>query len=113
MKVRVTMDSGAAGLVLPETIIPCVKLERKTSPQKFVAVNGEQSRDVGEKRTQFKTKEGVRVCIMFRSASVTKSLISMQKVVRAGIVVVLVEKNPHIRNIRDGKTMKLDVNNGV
>ena len=37
----------------------------------------------------------------------------MQKVVRAGIVVVLVEKNLHIRNIRDGKTMKVDVNNGV
>ena len=65
MKVRVTMDSGTAGHVLPETIIPCVKLERKTSPQ-FVAVNGEQSRDVGEKRTPFKTTEGVRV-IMFRS----------------------------------------------
>ena len=67
VKVRVSMNSGAAGHVLPETIIPCVKLERKTSPQNFVAVNGEQSRDVGERRTPFKTKEGVRV-IMFRSA---------------------------------------------
>ena len=58
------MDSGTADHVLPETtetIIPCVKLERKTSPQKFVAVNGEQSRDVGEKRTPFKTKESASV----------------------------------------------------
>ena len=42
-----------------------------------------------------------------------KPLVSLQKVVRAGIVVVLVETNPHTRNIRDGKMMELDVNNGV
>ena len=49
----------------------------------------------------------------FRSANVVKPIISMQKVVRAGNTVVLVEKNPHIRNIRDGTVIKLDVSNGV
>ena len=34
--VKVTMDSGAAGHVMPETMFPRVKLERKTSPKKFV-----------------------------------------------------------------------------
>ena len=33
--------------------------------------------------------------------------------VQAGNVVVLDEKNPHIRNNRDGTVIKLDVNNGV
>ena len=42
-----------------------------------------------------------------------KTLISMQKVVQAGNTVVLDEKNPHIRNTRDGTVIKLDVNNGV
>ena len=37
----------------------------------------------------------------------------MQKLVRAGNVVVLDEKNPHIRNIRDGTTIQLDANNGL
>ena len=37
----------------------------------------------------------------------------MQKAVRAGNTVVLDEKNPHIRNIRDETTIKVDVNNGV
>ena len=37
VKVRVTMDSGAAGHVMPETKFPRVKLERKTVPKKFVA----------------------------------------------------------------------------
>ena len=36
-----------------------------------------------------------------------------KKVVRAGNIVVLDEKNPHIRNTRDGTVIKLDVNNGV
>ena len=37
VKVRVTMDSGAAGHVMLETMFPRVTLERKTSPKKFVA----------------------------------------------------------------------------
>ena len=37
----------------------------------------------------------------------------MQKVVRAGNIVVLDEKNPHIRNIRDGTVINLDVNGGA
>ena len=65
------------------------------------------------RKYQFKTKEGIQRCITFRSSSVVKPLISIQKVVRAGNVVVLDEKNPHIRNIRDGTTIKLDANNGV
>ena len=113
VKVRLTMDSGAAGHVMPETMFPHVKLERKTSPKKFVAANGEQIKDLGEKSIPFKTNEGVQRCITFRSVNVVKPFISMQKVVQAGNTVVVDEKNPHIRNIRDGTTIKLDVNSGV
>ena len=69
--------------------------------------------DLGEKAIPFKSVEGVRRCINFRSASVVKPLISMREVVQGGNVVVLDEKNPHIRNNRDGTVIKLDVNNGV
>ena len=48
VKVRVTMDTGAAGHVMPEAMFPNVKLERKTQPKKFVAANGDQIRDPGE-----------------------------------------------------------------
>ena len=58
-------------------------------------------------------KRGNQRCITFRSANVVKPLISMQMVVRAGNIVVLDEKNPHIRNFRDGTVIKLDVNSGV
>ena len=60
-----------------------------------------------------KTNEGTQRAKTFRSASVVKPFISSQKVVRAGNVVVLDEKNPHIRNIGDGTTIKLDENSGV
>ena len=75
-----------------------VKIERKTAPKKFVAATGEQIRDLGERTIPFKTNEGVQRCLTFRSASVVNPLISMQKVVRAGNIAVLDEKNPHIRN---------------
>ena len=66
-----------------------------------------------EKTVQFRSVEGVHRCTKFRSAIVVKPLISMRKVVQAGKAVVLDEKNPHIRNNRDGTVIKLDVNNGV
>ena len=47
VKARVTMDSGAAGHVMPEGMFPRVKLERKTSLKRFVTANGEQIRDLG------------------------------------------------------------------
>ena len=42
-----------------------------------------------------------------------KPWISLRKVVQAGNVGMLDEKEPHIRNNRDGTVIKLDVNNGV
>ena len=43
------MDSGATGHVMREGMFARVMLERKTSPKRFVAANGEQIRDLGEK----------------------------------------------------------------
>ena len=57
VKVRVTLDSGSSGHVMLEAMFPCVKLERKRSPKKFVAASGEKIRDLGEKNIPFKTNE--------------------------------------------------------
>ena len=61
VKVRVTVDSGAAGHVILETMLPRVNLERKTSPKKFVAVNGGHIKDLCEKNIPFKTKRDSEV----------------------------------------------------
>ena len=54
VKVRVTMDSGVAGHVMPEGMFPHVKLERKTSPKIFVAANGRTDYSIQDKRVEFK-----------------------------------------------------------
>ena len=77
VKVRVTMHSGAAGHVMLETMFPRVKLERKTSPNKFVAAKGDHIKDLGDKNIPFKTNEGVQRCKTFRSVTVVKPLISL------------------------------------
>ena len=78
VKVRVTMDSGAAGHVMPETMFPRVKLERKTTPKNIVAANGEQITDLGDETIPFNTNKGIQRCIIqrcitFRSANVVKT----------------------------------------
>ena len=85
----------------------------KTSPKRFVAANGEQIRESGKKTNPLKTNEGTQRCITFRSASVSSLSLPMQRVVRAGNIVVLDEKISHIRNTDDGTMIKQDVNNGV
>ena len=94
---------------MPAEMILRVKLDRTSTTKKFVVANGENIKDWGEKTILFKSVEGVHRCIKIRSANVVKPLISMRKVVQAGNVVVQYEKNPHIRNIRDGAVIKLDV----
>ena len=113
VNIRATMDRGAAGHVMPAEMFPRVKLDRTSTTKKFVAANGERIKDLGEKTTPFKSVEGVHRCKKIRSAKVVKPLISMRKVVQTGNVVVLDEKNPRIRNNRDGTVIKLDVNSGV
>ena len=69
------------------------------------------SKTLGEETIPLNTNEGIQRCITLRSAIVVKPIISMRNVVQAGHVLVLDEKNPHIRNNRDGTVIKLDVNN--
>ena len=84
VKVRVTMDAGAAGHVMLETMFQRVTLERRTSPKKFVAANGEQIKDLGEKKHSIQDKRGNS-----EVHNIQKCECCQQKVVRAGNIVVL------------------------
>ena len=59
MKIRVTVDLGAAGHVMIGGMFPRGKLERKPALKKFVAANGEKFTNLGEKAVPFKTNEGI------------------------------------------------------
>ena len=70
--------------------------------KKFGAANGQRIKALDEETIPIKTVEGVHRCTKFWS--VVKPLISMRKVVQAGNVVVLGEKNPHIRKIETAQS---------
>ena len=107
------MDTGAAGPVMPAEMFPRVIVDRTTATKNFVAANGETIKYLGGKPYHSSPWTECTGALKIRSASVVKSLISIRKVVQAGSVAVLDDKNPHIRNNRDGTATKLDVNNGV
>ena len=44
VNIRATMDTGAAGHVVPADMFPGRKLDRTTATKKFVAANGEKSK---------------------------------------------------------------------
>ena len=67
------MNSGAAGHVILEGMCPRVQLAPKTAPKTFVAGNGEQIRDLGEKTLRCNPNDKNHRCIAFRSASVVKT----------------------------------------
>ena len=82
-------------------MLPRVKRDRTSTTKEFATATGEQIEGLGEKIIPFRSVEGVHRCINFRSVHVVEPLISLRKVVQADVV-VLDEKNPLIRNGRDG-----------
>ena len=113
VNIRATVDTKAARHSMPAEMFLRVKLDRTTATEIRCSKWRRNIEDLGEKTIPFKSVEGLHRSKRFRSASVVRPLISRRKVVQAGNVVVLVEKNPHIGNNRDGTVIKLDVNNGV
>ena len=57
--VKVTMDTGAAGHVMPSEMFPRLKMDCTSARKKFVAANGDRIEDMGEKTIPFKAAEGV------------------------------------------------------
>ena len=101
VKDGVTIELWSCRIYTLEAMFSRVQLERKTAPKKFVAANGQRIRDLGEMTIRPKTNDGTQRRITSNSASMVKPFISIQELFRAGNIVVLDEKNPHIRKTRD------------
>ena len=99
---------------MPTEMFSRVKLDRTSTTKKFVEAIWKNDQRLGVRKPY--RPSPLMECTgasKFRSANVVKPLISMRKVVQAGNVAVLDEKNPHIRNNRNGTVIKQDVNNCV
>ena len=88
-----------------------VKLDRTSTTKKFVATNGEETKDLGKKTVPLQSVEGVHN-IHERKRCDAVFFISPRKVVQVGNVAVL-EEDPYSRNNRDGTAVKLDVSTEV
>ena len=58
VKVRVTMDSGAAGHVMLQTMLPHVKVERKTPPKKVCGSKWRANQVLGCEENSIQNKPG-------------------------------------------------------
>ena len=108
VKVRDTMDSGAAGHVMPETMLPRVKLERKTSRRSLW-----QSKTWVRETFHSRQTRELRGAQHSEVRMMSTPLFRCKRSSEFETIIVLDEKNPHTRKVRDGTVIKLDVNNGV
>ena len=96
--------------------VPTCQTRAQKSPKRVVAANGEQIRDLGEKDCSFQDTQGNFKDAQHSEMRVLSNLsFQCRKLVGPEPVniVVLDEKNPNIRNTRDGTMINLDVNSGV
>ena len=61
MNIGATVDTGAAGHVMPAEMFVRVKLDRTSATKKFVAASGKRIKDLGERTIPFKSVEGAKV----------------------------------------------------
>ena len=61
VRIRATMETGAAGHVMPAEMFPRVKMDPTIATKKFVAAIGERIKDLGEKTIPFNSVE-IQVC---------------------------------------------------
>ena len=79
VNIRATMDTGAAGHVMPAEMCPRVKLDRTSATKKVVAASGERLIDLGEKTIHFKSVEGVHWCIKIQERKRCEALVLNEK----------------------------------
>ena len=95
-KGKVTIDSGAAESVMPKGMLdwePLVEGEAKRMGVKYVAANGAEMENYGEKKTRFR-REGLSGIndMLFQVTDVGKPLASVTRILDKGNTVVFSRK---------------------
>ena len=116
VRVSAGVDSCASNTVIPVTMFPNVpKRETKESKsgKTFTAANGGKIKNEGEKVIPFQTSSGENRKVRGQLAKVTRMLISVSKMNKAGYKVSLDPDNPHIQDTKTKKITKLRHKNGI
>jgi hypothetical protein len=116
VRISAGMDSCAAQTVMSRKMFPKMRIEQtedSKNGKEYTAANGGKIKNEGQKIIPFTTVEGQELKMKVQVAEVTRMLISASKVAKAGNIVNLDAKNPHVKNIKTGKVTKLRHKNGI
>ena len=97
--VRVTADSGAADHVAPKSVASHLKVqETEASRQgvRYVAANGQKIANVGQKKVQGLTDEGIPLGMTWQIAEVKKPLASIGRMCDAGNVAIFTKDGGYV-----------------
>ena len=115
-KVSAGIDSCAGNTVIPVDMfpeLPVKQTEQSKAGKEFTCANGDKIRNEGEKVIPFFTAEGEKKSVRAQRTKVTRMLIAVNKLNKAGYQVSLDAENPLIRNTATGKVTKLRMKNGI
>ncbi len=112
--IEVVMDSGAAESVAPSDMAPWVPIRESAGSKagrKYLSASGEVLKNLGEKKVEVFTNEGMPAKATFQVAEVTRPLCSVARVCDQGNVVVFTSSGGYIENERGQRTQFERTNN--
>ena len=115
VKVTAAIDSGAADNALPPSILPEIPIKESPGSRSgkcYISASGGRIPNLGEKVVRIRMQNGGVKTIKFQIADVSKTLISVLKLIAAGNEVIL-DDDPRIVNKRTGEVTKIRKQNGI
>ena len=114
-KVRIQVDSGAIDTVGPKSMAGAFRMRETEMSRKgigFVAANGSEIKNYGEKLIVGYTDEGGAVSMKVQCADVKKVLCSVHKMNMGGNVVVLDGERSYMQHKESGKKTRIAYEDG-
>ena len=109
-KTTAVVDSGSAENAIPERaleFVPTTPSPGSRAGKVYRGAGGEPIPNKGQKVVVVKTAEGQKRRTTWQVCPVTRPLMSVAKMAKAGNSVHLAENNPHIKNTKTGEVTKL------
>ena len=115
VKVTAAIDSGAADNALPPSILPEIPIKESPGSRAgkcYVSASGGRIPNLGEKVVRIRMQNGSIKTIKFQIADVSKTLVSVLKLIAAGNEVIL-NDDPRIINKVTKEVTKIRKQNGI
>ena len=116
MRVDSVVDSGAAALVAPPTMLPSVKVEPSPGSirgQNYTSASKHKVKNLGQQRIRACTEEGDETEVLFQIADVSKPLVSVLSICERGNRVLFGKSGGVVINMQSGKEIPFYRRNGI